>query len=236
MQRRTSEKRSFSTEAHPSAIRRRPYDPILQWRECWNERKDGGHASMLQKRRTSAVSWNSLSTRRPCSCWHAFSWLFEQRRSIVLPISKLFKKFSSVIACVYCVRSGQGLGLWTEHWTTFLVRQFCDNPEPHFSFQLCSSLLGRYPPITYYWTGLLILDQSLSRWELDKFKNCWNKSFRASRILTLLYQQFSNLLISQRDMSGPRLGALSNRGLYSPSLGHVRSISWTKWSVMVTYG
>ncbi len=36
----------------------------------------------------------------------------------------------------------------------------------------------------------------ISLWELDKFKNCWNKSFRASKILTLLYQQFSNLLIS----------------------------------------
>ncbi len=62
----------------------------------------------------------------------------------------------------------------------------------------------------------LLLDRSpnieplISRWELDKFKNCWNKSFRTSRILTLLYQQFSNLLISQRDMGGPRLGALSN--------------------------
>ncbi len=43
-----------------------------------------------------------------------------------------------------------------------------------------------------------------------RFKNCWNKSFRTSKILTFLYQEFSNLLISQRDMSGPRLGALSN--------------------------
>ncbi len=50
----------------------------------------------------------------------------------------------------------------------------------------------------------------ISRWELDKFKNCWNKSFRTSKVLTLLHQQFSNLLISQRDMSGPILGALSN--------------------------
>jgi hypothetical protein len=62
----------------------------------------------------------------------------------------------------------------------------------------------------------LLLDMSpnigplISRWELDKFKNCWNKSFKTSNILTLLYQQFSNLLISQRYMSGPRLGALSN--------------------------
>ncbi len=42
------------------------------------------------------------------------------------------------------------------------------------------------------------------------FKNGRNKIFRTSKILTLLYQQFSNLLISQQDMSGPRLGALSN--------------------------
>ncbi len=50
----------------------------------------------------------------------------------------------------------------------------------------------------------------ISRWELDKFKNCLNKNFRTSKILTLLYQQFSNLLISQWDMSGPKLGARSN--------------------------
>ncbi len=60
-----------------------------------------------------------------------------------------------------------------------------------------------------------ILDRSpnvgplISRWELDKFKNCWNISCRTSKILTLLYPQFSNLLISQRDMSSQRLGALS---------------------------
>ncbi len=62
----------------------------------------------------------------------------------------------------------------------------------------------------------LLLDRSpnigplISHWELDEFKNCWNKSFRTSKILTVLHQQFTNLLISQRDMGGPRLGALSN--------------------------
>jgi hypothetical protein len=50
----------------------------------------------------------------------------------------------------------------------------------------------------------------ISRLELDKFKNFWNKSFRIYKILTLLYKQFSNLFISQWDMSGARLGALSN--------------------------
>ncbi len=43
----------------------------------------------------------------------------------------------------------------------------------------------------------------ISHWELDKFRNCWNKSFRTSKILTHLYQQCLNLVISQRDMSGP---------------------------------
>ncbi len=74
----------------------------------------------------------------------------------------------------------------------------------------------------------LLLDRSpnigplISRWELDKFKNCWNKSFRTSKILTLLYQQFPNLVISQRDLSGPRLGALpNNRWSGGITWGHV---------------
>ncbi len=65
----------------------------------------------------------------------------------------------------------------------------------------------------------LLLDMSpnigpfISRWELDKFKIFW-QNFRSFGILTLMYQQFSNLLISQRDMSRPRSGALyNNRGL-----------------------
>jgi hypothetical protein len=72
--------------------------------------------------------------------------------------------------------------------------------------------MGRrlYSTITYYRTGLLILDHSYLVGNLTNAKNCRNKSFITSRILTLLYQQFSNLLISQRDMSGPRLGALPN--------------------------
>ncbi len=52
----------------------------------------------------------------------------------------------------------------------------------------------------------LLLDRSpnigplISRWELDKFKTCRNKSFRTSKTLKLLYQQFPNLLISQQDI------------------------------------
>ncbi len=75
---------------------------------------------------------------------------------------------------------------------------------------------GQWEPVRRSTPDHLLLDRSpnigplISRWELGKFKNRWNKSFRTTKILTLLYQQFSNLIISQRDMSGPRLGALSN--------------------------
>ncbi len=92
-----------------------------------------------------------------------------------------------------------------------LVSLFSDNFKPHLSVHVRSSLVGgAYTP------NHLFLDRSpnigplISRWELDKFRNRWNKSFRISKILILLYQQFSNLLISRPDMSGPRLGALSN--------------------------
>ncbi len=69
--------------------------------------------------------------------------------------------------------------------------------------------------VTWNTPDHLLLDKSsnigplISGWELD-FRNCKDKSFKTSKILTHLYQQFSNLLISHRDMSGPRLGALSN--------------------------
>jgi hypothetical protein len=50
----------------------------------------------------------------------------------------------------------------------------------------------------------------ISLWEINKFENCWYKSFRILEALKLLFQQFLNLSSSQRDMSGPILGALSN--------------------------
>ncbi len=66
----------------------------------------------------------------------------------------------------------------------------------------------RLPPITYYWTVPLILDHS-SRWEINKFENCWYKSVKILEVLKLLFQQFLNLSSSQLDMSGPILGDLS---------------------------
>ncbi len=49
----------------------------------------------------------------------------------------------------------------------------------------------------------------IARWEVNKFENCWYKSVRIL-VLQILFQQFLNLSSSQRDMSGPILGDLSN--------------------------
>ncbi len=68
-----------------------------------------------------------------------------------------------------------------------------------------------YPPLTYYWTVLLILDHSyVCRWEINKFENCWYKSVRVLEVLKLSFQRFLNLSSSERDVSGPILGHLSN--------------------------
>jgi hypothetical protein len=54
------------------------------------------------------------------------------------------------------------------------------------------------------------LETLISCWEVNKFENCWYKSVRILKVLMKrLFQQFSNLSSSQRDMSGPRLGSLS---------------------------
>ncbi len=50
----------------------------------------------------------------------------------------------------------------------------------------------------------------ISRWEFNKFENCWYKSVRISEVLKLLFQQYLNLSSSQRGMSGPISGDLSN--------------------------
>ncbi len=87
-----------------------------------------------------------------------------------------------------------------------------------------------YGPVTFYFEGgalvhdlprwytpdHLLLDSApnlgplISRWEINKFETCSYKSVRILEVLKLLFQQFLNLSSSQRDMSGPILGDLSN--------------------------
>jgi hypothetical protein len=54
------------------------------------------------------------------------------------------------------------------------------------------------------------IGQLISRWEINKFENCWYKSVGILEVLKLLFHQFLNLSSSQRDMSGPILGDLFN--------------------------
>ncbi len=50
----------------------------------------------------------------------------------------------------------------------------------------------------------------ITRWEINKFKNCCYKSVRILEVLKHLFRQFLNLSSSKRDLSGPILGDLSN--------------------------
>ncbi len=49
----------------------------------------------------------------------------------------------------------------------------------------------------------------ISCWEINEFKNCWYKNIRILEVLKRLFQKFLKVSSSERDMRGPRLGALS---------------------------
>ncbi len=89
------------------------------------------------------------------------------------------------------------------NWISFFLWELEENTQEKFSGAWLT-------PDHLFLDSAPNIGPLISCWELNKFKNCWSISFRTSEILTLLYQQFLNLLISQRNMSGPRLGALSN--------------------------
>jgi hypothetical protein len=86
-------------------------------------------------------------------------------------------------------------------------RQITNNPRSstlgvHDALSMASDtrVKSMRAPLSTDYPNHLILDRCpyigplISRWELDKFKNCWNKSFRTSKIMTLLYQKFLNLV------------------------------------------
>ncbi len=66
-----------------------------------------------------------------------------------------------------------------------------------------------YTTIAYYWDSAPNLEPLKSHWEINKFENCSYKSVRILEVLKLMFHQFLNVSSSQRDMSGPRLEALS---------------------------
>jgi hypothetical protein len=66
------------------------------------------------------------------------------------------------------------------------------------------------PPITYYWTGFLILDHSYLVGNLKNSTIAETKVLEPLKFWHFCINNVRNVLISQRDMSGPKLGALSN--------------------------
>ncbi len=84
-----------------------------------------------------------------------------------------------------------------------------------------------YPPNHLLLDSAPNLGPLISRWVINKFGNCWYKSVRISEVLKLLFQKFLNLSSSQRDMSGPMLGDLSNNrwsGGNQEQSDHVKNI------------
>ncbi len=87
----------------------------------------------------------------------------------------LLRALSSCLPLLFKEKNGQC-------FTTGLMFSSSNSTQSKASF----ATTARIPP------DQLLLDRSLnigpliSRWELDKFKNCWNKSFRTSKILTLI--------------------------------------------------
>ncbi len=133
------------------------------------------------------IEWRVLQA----GCRYIFcSWPFLAGSLLVRTRSQLSLSFADeAYIYVRCLKRSESMNTFFAIFSAIVKAML---PSDH-------RLLDRSPNI-----GSLI-----SRWELDKFKNCWNKSFRTSKILTPLDHQYSNLLIFQRDMSGPRLGALS---------------------------
>ncbi len=66
------------------------------------------------------------------------------------------------------------------------------------------------PPNHLFLDSAPNLGPLISSWEINKLENCWYKSVRILEVLKLLFQQFLNMLSSQRDMNGPILG----KGVY----------------------
>jgi hypothetical protein len=73
----------------------------------------------------------------------------------------------------------------------------------------CLFWIRLYPPKHLLLDSVPNLGPHISCWEINKFKNYWHKRVGILEVLKLLLHQFLNLSSSQRDMSGPRLGALS---------------------------
>ncbi len=91
-----------------------------------------------------------------------------------------------------------------------LSQFICDTGCVCPSWQAPTPHLFTVPPDHLLLDSAPNLGPLISHWEINKFQNCWYKSVRILKVLKILFQQFLTLSSSQRDMSGPILGDLSN--------------------------
>ncbi len=80
----------------------------------------------------------------------------------------------------------------------------------HSTLQLFHTCVRTIPPDHLSLDNAPNLGPLISRWEINKFENCWYKSVRILEVLMLLFHQILNSSSSQQIMSGPILGHLSN--------------------------
>ncbi len=95
---------------------------------------------------------------------------------------------------------------------TFPGHKNCPHQSIQMLFFVCFVIRENQilPPDHLLLDSVPNLGPLISRWEINKFENCWYESVRILEVLKLLFQQFLNLSSSQRDLSGPILGDLSN--------------------------
>jgi hypothetical protein len=104
------------------------------------------------------------------------------------------------------ILGGDDGGFLKEGVKTYLIRS---TNFTTYSWQIFS-VFTYIPPIHLSLDSAPDLGTLISRWEINKFENCWYKSVRILEVLKLLFQQILNLSSSHRNMSGPVLRALSN--------------------------
>ncbi len=117
---------------------------------------------------------------------------------------------------VWCALWGaQRVGIWhLVEWNRYAHNTFWwlqyDSLLPHIATRVWKITIDCVPSDHLLLDSAPNLGPLISRWETNKFENCWYESVRILEVLKLLFQQFLNLSNSQRDMSCPILGALSN--------------------------
>jgi hypothetical protein len=148
------------------------------------------------------------------SLWHFWYWISLSNSIVIMDYGQEDEKKSS------------------NQWIDVFVSVYIFTPafrERRFSTPLNST---GYQGPRFVPPDHLLLDSApnlrplISRWEINKFKHFWYKSVRILEALKLLFQQFLNLSSSQRDMSGPRLGALSNNKWSGGSYGPIACLNF----------